>query len=128
MLFFAIITGYTLGTVFAFLLSRWVMEALARRYTTRPEQARFMKVMGGVLGAIVLAPAVFLSVIGGGYVERNYPALEKAYSELSVASQALIPLAGLTVVTAITVTLAVAAGAAVGIVLARSLYPDRRPN
>lgn len=128
MLFFAIITGYTLGTVSAFLLSRWVMDALARRYTTRPEQARFMKVMGGVLGAIVLAPAIFLSVIGGGYVEKNFPALEKAYSELSVAGQALIPLTGLTVVTAITVTLAVTAGAAVGIVLARSLYPDRRSS
>ena len=128
MLYLAIICGYTLGTVFAIFLSKWLMEALARRYTTRPEQARFMKVMGGVLGAIVLAPAIFLSVIGSGYVERNFPGVAQAYLALGPAGQLLIPLLGLIVITAATVTMVVAAGASVGIALARSLYPDRRPR
>ena len=54
----AIILGYFLGTAAAWYLAKKLLQLFADRYTHSPVQSRFMKVMGGVLGAIALAPAV----------------------------------------------------------------------
>ncbi len=127
MLYFAIIIGYSLGTLLAFFLSKWLLAAVSRRFATRREQEQFIKVMGGVLGAIVLAPGIFLTAIGGAYLEKNVPSVAEVYSALGPLGQVLIPIVGFTTVIAATVTAAVGVGALVGAKLARNLFPDRRP-
>lgn len=124
---FSIITGYSLGSLLAFFLSRSLLGIICRRYATRQEQERFIKVMGGILGAISLAPGMFLTVILGGYLERNVGVLAEAYSALSATAQWLVPFLGLIIITAATVTLAAGMGGLLGVMLARSLFPDRRP-
>ncbi len=49
----AIIVGSFVGTAAAWFLSTRLLELLADRHTSTPAQRRFMKVMGGVLGATV---------------------------------------------------------------------------
>lgn len=122
----AIIAGYSLGALAAFYLSKWLLQAVAQRFASRQEQKRFIKVTGGVLGAIALAPAIFLSVIAGGYLEMYLSGAAEVNAALGQAGRLLIWTLGLIIVTAVTVVIATAMGAAMGVVAARSLFPDGR--
>ncbi|MCL4779332.1 MAG: hypothetical protein KJ049_04035 [Gammaproteobacteria bacterium] len=115
----AIIFGSFLGTAAAWFLSTRLLEKLADRYTISPAQRRFVKVMGGVLGAIAMAPAIFISVFLSSWLERefNLP-LGGAYW--------LLHALGLALITALTVMAATAMGAALGVIGARSLHPEPR--
>ena len=115
----AIILGYFVGTAAAWFLARRLLELLADRYTDSPAQRRFMKVMGGVLGAIAMAPAIFISVFLSSYLDREFA--------LPVTGAFwLLHALGLALVTALTVVIATGMGAALGIIGARSLYPGSR--
>jgi uncharacterized membrane protein YdcZ (DUF606 family) len=115
----AIIVGSFVGTAAAWFLSVRVLELLANRYTNTPAQRRFMKVMGGVLGAIAMAPAIFISVFLSSYLDREF--------NLQVTGGLwLLHALGLALVTALTVMGATAMGAVLGIIGARSLYPASR--
>ncbi|MEZ5563376.1 MAG: hypothetical protein R3F27_10540 [Gammaproteobacteria bacterium] len=115
----AIIVGSFVGTAAAWFLSLRVLELLADRYTRSPAQRRFMKVMGGVLGAIAMAPAIFMSVFLSSWLDRefNLP-LTGGYWVLHAL--------GLALVTALVVMAATGMGAALGIIGARSLHPEPR--
>ena len=115
----AIILGSFLGTAAAWFLSTRLLEKLADRYTTSPSQRRFMKVMGGVLGAIAMAPAIFISVFLSSWLEREFKL------PLGGGFWVLHAL-GLALVTALVVMAATAMGAALGGIGARRLYPQRR--
>jgi hypothetical protein len=115
----AIIVGSFLGTAAAWFLSTRLLELLADRYTSSPAQRRFMKVMGGVLGAIAMAPAIFISVFLSSWLEREFNL------PLGGGSWVLHALV-LALVTALTVVGATGMGAALGVVGARSLYPGSR--
>jgi hypothetical protein len=121
----AIIVGYSLGTLLAFRLSKWLLNSMAARFGTNPEQERFIKVTGGVLGAIALAPAIFLTAIFGGYLEKSDMGLSAAVSAYGELARLVVPALGLIAITAFTVTLACAMGGAIGVFAARSLFPDR---
>jgi predicted phage tail protein len=115
----AIILGSFLGTAAAWFLSTRLLEQLADRYTTTPVQRRFMKVMGGVLGAIAMAPAIFISVFLSSWLDREF--------DLPVGGGFWVLHAlGLALVTALTVVGATGMGAALGVIGARSLYPGSR--
>lgn len=115
----AIIVGSFLGTAAAWFLSKRLLGFLAVRYTNSPAQNRFMKVMGGVLGAIALAPAIFISVFLSSYLDREF--------SLPVTGAFwLLHALGLTLVTVLTVLIATGMGAALGVIGARSLYPGPR--
>ena len=112
----AIILGYFLGTAAAWYLAKKLLQLFADRYTHSPVQSRFMKVMGGVLGAIALAPAIFISVFFSGYLEREFALpVSGAYWLLHALGLALL-----------TVLVATGMGAVLGVIGARSLYPERR--
>lgn len=121
----AIIAGYTLGALLAFFLSKRLLQTVAERFASRKEQKQFIKVTGGVLGTIALAPAIFLAVIAGGYLEMYFSDAAEAYSALGQAGRLLVWALGLTIVTVVTVLTATAMGAAMGVVASRSLFPDR---
>ncbi len=115
----AIILGYFLGTAAAWYLAKKLLDLCADRYTHSPLQSRFMKVMGGVLGAIALAPAIFISVFFSGYLEREFALpVSGAYW--------LLHALGLALLTVLTVLVATGMGAVLGVIGARSLYPERR--
>ena len=115
----AIILGYFLGTAAAWYLAKKLLQLFADRYTHSPVQSRFMKVMGGVLGAIALAPAIFISVFFSGYLEREFALpVSGAYW--------LLHALGLALLTVLTVLVATGMGAVLGVIGARSLYPERR--
>jgi predicted phage tail protein len=115
----AIILGSFLGTAAAWFMSTRLLDQLADRHTISPAQRRFVKVMGGVLGAIAMAPAIFISVFLSSWLEREFNL------PLGGAFWVLHAL-GLALVTALTVMAATAMGAALGVVGARSLYPEPR--
>ncbi len=112
----AIIVGSFLGTAVAWFLSVRLLDLLADRYTSSPSQRRFMKVMGGVLGAIAMAPAIFISVFLSSWLDREF--------NLPVTGGFWVLHAlGLSLVTALTVVGATGMGAVLGIIGARSLHP-----
>jgi predicted phage tail protein len=112
----AIIVGSFVGTAAAWFLSLRLLELLADRHTSTPAQRRFMKVMGGVLGAIAMAPAIFISVFLSSWLDRGF--------NLPVTGGFwLLHALGLSLVTALTVVGATGMGAVLGIIGARSLYP-----
>jgi hypothetical protein len=115
----AIIVGSFAGTAAAWFLSVRFLELLADRYTRSRAQRRFMKVMGGVLGAIAMAPAIFISVFLSSYLDREF--------SLPVTGAFwLLHALGLALVTALTVMVATGMGAVLGIIGARSLHPESR--
>lgn len=115
----AIIVGSFAGTAAAWFLSVRVLEVLADRYTSTPAQRRFMKVMGGVLGAIAMAPAIFISVFLSSWLDREF--------DLPLTGGFwLLHALGLALVTALVVMGATGMGATLGIIGARSLYPESR--
>jgi predicted phage tail protein len=115
----AIILGSFAGTAAAWFLSTRLLEMLADRHTSSPAQRRFMKVMGGVLGAIAMAPAIFISVFLSSWLEREF--------SLPLGGGFwLLHALGLALVTALIVVGATGMGAVLGVIGARSLHPGSR--
>lgn len=67
----SILIGYLLGAPLAFFISRRLLAALAMKLGHDDPSRRFIRVAGGVLGAIALAPAVFAGVLIAGYATRH---------------------------------------------------------
>lgn len=119
----AIMLGYFTGTIAAFFLARKLLDAIATRWTRTPAQTKFMKITGGIFGTLALAPAIFISVILVGAIEGRYQGtLSTPDSHLSFGA-VIFPAFGLAAVTLLTVLVATAMGAAMGVFAARSLYP-----
>jgi hypothetical protein len=121
---FAITTGTLGGTVLAFFVCRWLLRTIANGCAPDPEQRKTIKVVGGVFGAIALAPAIFLAVMAGGTVGMRYAGLAADFLGLGTAAAALLLALQVILATTVTVTANAAVGAALGIVFARSV---RRP-
>jgi hypothetical protein len=118
-MFLAIVVMYMVGTVIAWRLANALLDMFADRYTHSPEQRRFMKMMGGVLGTLALAPAIFISVFVSAWLEHD---LALPMSGVFWVVRAL----GLTLVMVLTVLIATGMGAVIGVIGARSLYSERR--
>lgn len=106
----AIITGYVMGTALAFYIARWLLNYLSTRLASRPEQARWIRIVGAIFGAISLAPAIFFAVLVGGFIESGNFGLV---------------IAGLAAVIAGTVVVVTAMGATSGYLLARGIFTGR---
>jgi hypothetical protein len=118
----AIIAGYLAGTVVAFLLARRVLRALADRLGANAEQRRSIMIVGGIFGAIALAPSIFMAMMigGGGLVDRYAGALSGALGLGDAGVLAIVGLGFLLIITA-TVTGVAAIGGAMGWLGARAL-------
>jgi hypothetical protein len=105
----ALIVGYCIGTALAYLLCKWLLRALARRLSADERQQHWIVRVGSIFGAMSLAPAIFLAVMAGGVVGRDYP----------------VVIAGIAAITVVTVTSTAALGAGMGALLGRGIFADR---
>lgn len=103
----AIIAGYIIGTVLAFFFSRRALDFLAAKLGRNDEQRRWIRMVGGIFGAMSLAPAIFVAVLAGGFVGGE------RYLETIV---------GLTVVISIMVTSVSSFGGTCGYLISRNLF------
>ena len=112
---FAIFTGYCIGGLLAFLASRWLLRAVANRFGDNAAQRKWIWMVGGVFGALALAPAIFVSVMAEGFVEANYPSAVAGFPAVVLGMAAVIVSA---------VIVATAMGALTGLIYGRSLHPE----
>jgi len=106
----AIITGYLIGTVLAFFIARWLLNLIASRLARTPEEARWIRIVGSIFGAISVAPAIFIAVLAGGFVDTG-----------SIG----VVIAGLPAIIIGTIVLVTAMGATSGYLLARGIFSGR---
>jgi len=128
---FAIIFGTFGGAVLAFLSARWLLTRAADRFATRPEGRSAIFVCGLIFGAISLAPAIFLSVMAGGTLGTRIA--EGIAGSLGMGGFVVTLVLALEVVLATVVTVIgnVIIGAALGVLVARSVFgtpPARGPG
>ena len=122
---FAIVMGTFGGALLAFIGSSWLLGKIADRFASRVEQKKTIKVAGLVFGAIALAPAIFLSVMAGGNLGTRVAGLIARAVGLGDAASAVLLALEVVAATAVTVMVNAAVGAAMGVMLARILYPPR---
>lgn len=122
---FAIVIGTFGGTLLAILVSKWLLQKIAIRFASHAEPRKLISVTGIIFGAIALAPALFLAVMGGGTIAiRSANAIAEAIGIGQTGSAVVLALE-VVAATTITVTANTALGAALGVMLARSLYRGR---
>ena len=112
----AIITGYCIGGVLAFFASKWLLRVIANRYGDNDAQRKWIRMVGGIFGALALAPAIFMGVMAGGFLEAHYSPVGARYPAVVLGLAALI---------VATVTAASAMGALTGFLYARNLFPGQ---
>ncbi|MDH4023466.1 MAG: hypothetical protein OEV14_10090 [Gammaproteobacteria bacterium] len=109
----AIIIGYFSGAALAFFVARRLLEAMANRLALHDAQRRSMKVAGAVLGAIALAPSIFLAmIVGGGSVAGRYAGMVSR--ALGWGEAGALPILSLALMLIITITVAVIAAMGAG--------------
>jgi hypothetical protein len=118
----AIIAGYLVGALVAFVTARLVLGAIATRAGASTEQRRSIHIVGGLFGAMSLAPSIFMGMmIGGGGLAGHYAGSIARALGLGAAGTLPVLSLGLAVVMILTVTVVAAAGGVLGLVGARAL-------
>jgi hypothetical protein len=123
---FAVTFGCIIGVLLAFFLAKRLLGAISDRLAGGNLQQRdWIFRVGGVFGTLVLAPAIFMAVIVGGYMSgRQATAIQSVIGEGD--GRLFLALAfGIVLVTTITVTSAAAVGGWFGHLFARSLSAGR---
>ncbi len=119
---FAIILGTFGGAVLAYLSSRWLLIRAADRFATRPQGRSAIFVCGLVFGAISLAPAIFLSVMAGGTLGMRIAGGIAAALGMGGFFASLVLAVEVVLGTVVTVIGNVIIGAALGVLVARSVF------
>ncbi|MCE7901797.1 MAG: hypothetical protein DYH20_03860 [Gammaproteobacteria bacterium PRO9] len=122
---FAIVMGTLCGTTLAVLASLRLLGIVANRFARRAEQARIIRVVGLVFGAIALFPSIFLAVMAGGTIGMHYAGIVADAVGIGVVGRALVLAAEVIVAMTIVAMLNTALGAVLGVIFARSLYPAK---
>ncbi|MCL4721513.1 MAG: hypothetical protein KJ041_06055 [Gammaproteobacteria bacterium] len=122
----AITIGTLGGALLAFFVSKWLLGVIARKVTEHPQRQTTIKVSGALFAAIALAPAIFMSVMGGGKMGEHYAVL--AAQSLGLGEGAVPLILSLEIIAATTLTVIINAcvGATLGILIGRGLFPARR--
>jgi hypothetical protein len=118
----AITIGTLGGALLAFVVSKWLLAAMATAVSSHPETRKTIRVSGAVFGAIALAPAVFLAVMGGGRIGAQVSGTLAETLGLSDGAVPLLLASQIMLVTAITVAVNAAVGGWLGMLFARNLY------
>jgi hypothetical protein len=118
----AIIAGYLVGALVAFFTAQLVLGAIAKRAGASAEQRRSIHIVGGLFGAMSLAPSIFMGMmIGGGGLAGHYAgSIARALGWGGVGTLPVLSLA-LAIIMTLTVTAVAAAGGVLGLVGARAL-------
>lgn len=121
---FAMMIGYVVGAVLAFYLSRRLLGTMAARAFKEAEQRKWVWVVGGIFGAISLAPAIFLAMMFGGLLGGGYDHAVSSAIGLGDSGDGLILAVRLMIVISLFVTINAAVGGAIGLLMARALRRD----
>lgn len=121
----ALIIGYTIGVVLAFLAAKYLLRAIAHRVFEREEQQRWIKWTGGLFAAISFAPGIFTSMMAGGAIGGEAdPAIASA---LGIPAPLVLSLR-VALVTVVVVSLNALVGAGFGYMVAKGVFPSRPAN
>jgi hypothetical protein len=118
----ALIIGYTLGVVLAFLASKYFLRTVARGLFAREEQQRWVKWTGGLFAAISFAPGIFTSMMAGGVIGGDADAAIAGALGLPVS---IVLSSRIALVTVVVVSLNAAVGAAFGYMVAKGVIPPK---
>ncbi|MEZ5565700.1 MAG: hypothetical protein R3F24_09380 [Gammaproteobacteria bacterium] len=118
---FAIVMGTFGGTALAFYSSRWLLGRITSRFAHHVTQIKTVRVTAMVFGAIALAPAIFLSVMGGGILGIRYAGVLAEAIGIGEIGQAVILAVEVIAAVTIIVTINTAMGALMGILFARGM-------
>lgn len=121
----ALIVGYIIGVVLAFLASKYFLRAVARRLFDNENQQRWVKWTGGLFAAISFAPGIFTSMMAGGVIGGDADAAIAAGLGLGVNVVLSVRVA---LVTVVVVTLNAAVGAGFGYLVAKGIYSSPPPR
>jgi len=116
--------GYVIGAILAFYLSRRLLATLAAKAFKQTEQRKWIWVVGGIFGAISLAPAIFLAMMFGGLLGGSYDHAVSSAVGLPDGGDVLILAVRLVIVISIFVTINAAVGGLIGLLMARALQRD----
>ncbi|MEO8443916.1 MAG: hypothetical protein ABI567_02795 [Gammaproteobacteria bacterium] len=119
---FAIVMGTFGGAILAFYTSKWLLERITHRFARHVEQLKTVRVTAMIFGAIALAPAIFLSVMGGGIMGTRYAGMVADAIGIGDIGGAVILAVEVVAAIAIIVTINTAMGAVLGVLFARGLY------
>jgi len=123
----SIILGYLIGVPVTFFLTRQLLRALAQRMATGEEPRRWIRTVGGVLGALALAPAIFAGVIFAGYMgQRPGGTIGNVMGMQDLAVPTVVGVA-LAIGTFAIVAVAATLGAGLGLLMSRAIFAGRRP-
>ncbi len=123
----SIILGYLIGVPITFFLTRQLLRALAQRMATGEEPRRWIRTVGGVLGALALAPAIFAGVIFAGYMgQRPGGTIGNVMGMQDLAVPTVVGVA-LAVGTFLIVAVAATLGAGLGLLMSRAIFAGRQP-
>ena len=122
---FAIVMGTFCGTALAFYASKWLLDSVAERFAQHAEQRKTIKAAGVIFGAIALAPAIFLVVLGGGKQGMHYSSMIANAIGLGDIGATVILALGVIAAITIVATVNTAMGTLLGVMFARSLYRGR---
>jgi hypothetical protein len=117
----AIIIGCSGGAVVSYFLVRRLLTAVSKRLAGDAEQQRWIKWLGGIFGAISLAPGMFLSMMFGGVIGGSYDQSVAEAIGLGATGPLVVLAVRITLVTVITVTANAMVGAGFGFLVARGL-------
>ncbi len=123
----SIILGYLIGVPATFFLTRRLLRMLAKRMTAGEEQRRWIRLVGGVLGTLALAPAVFAGVIFAGYMGQRPGGTIANVMGLEDLTVPTIVGVALAVGTLLIVAVAATLGAFLGLMMSRAIFSRRQP-
>lgn len=122
---YALIVGYVLGTLLAYVASKRLLALIGNRWFTRPDQKRWVNIVGGFFAAISLAPAIFMSMMFGGIIGGAADDTLAQSLGLGARGPMIILTVRVAVITLGTVTLNAAIGSVMGVLVARNLYSNQ---
>jgi hypothetical protein len=120
----AMIIGYLCGSALAFYASRRLLRAIGDRTGSGPDQRKWITLVGGLFGAISLAPAIFLAMMVGGVLGGRYDSAVSNAVGLGDSGDHLVLALRVALVTALTVACNAAVGGGIGLLMARALQRD----
>lgn len=124
---FSIIIGYLIGVPAAYFLTGALLRFMASKMASGEEKRRWIRNVGGVMGAIALAPAIFAGVIFAGYMGQGpEAAVPNVMGSTDLGIPTMVGLL-LAVGTILIVAIASALGALIGLLITRAVFAEPKP-
>lgn len=114
----SILIGYLIGVPLTYFLTRKLLRTLADRMVADEQRRRWIRLVGGILATLAVAPAIFAGVIFVGYMGQRP---ENAAANAMGAGDLFMIGIGLALGTLMIVAIAAVMGAFIGLQIARGM-------